>query len=295
MKLIYYFKMLRVKDWIKLFFWVPIAGAVLVNASLIDIFYIAIISFALTSYSFVVNNYFDVEIDKKNEEKKRLNINPLTGEFVSKKETLILMGILLTTSLFLSFRMDFTGFLFIILTILSSTFYSIKYIRFKEKNIIDITNHGLMFGLFPFLAGLTLAGGTITNLFIMIALFFTLLSANALLAHQIIDYQNDIGITNTTAIKIGREKSYFVLLSFLIFSLFLFEFIVLRYYPDIRWWLFFPALSLLIFWWLPLKLVSELIKERERVKEVISYGLLLPNMIYKNSIKIYQEKIKDYF
>ena len=288
-----YSKMLRFQDSVKLAFWIPLAGAVLVNVSFKNFILVAIISFCFTSFAFVINNYFDVTIDKKNQDKIKSKTNPLSQGLVTKKGTLILLGVLLIISILLSLQLNFIGFIFVSLSIFLSTLYSISYIRLKEKNIIDIINHGLMFGLFPFLAGMALAGGEINILLVMIAFLFTILSSSALLSHQIIDYEEDLGNTETTAIKIGREKSYILLFLFLIISLSLFEIIILKYYPNIQWWLFYPSLSLLIFWWLPLKLLRQLSKKR--IKDTLIERLLLPNMIYENKIKVYQDKIKKIF
>lgn len=285
--------MLRVQDTLKFFFWIPLAGAVLANVSFKNFILIAIISFCFTSFAFVVNNYFDVAIDKKNQDKIKSKINPLAQGLVTKRGTLILLGLLLTISISLSLWLNFIGFIFVLLSIFLSFLYSVSYIRLKEKNIIDIINHGLMFGFFPFLAGATLTGGVINNSLLADAFLFTILGGSVLLAHQIIDYEEDLGDTETTAIKIGKEKSYIFLFLFLVISLYLFEIIILKYYPNIQWWLFYPALSILIFWWLPLKLVRQLGKKK--IKDTFMEGLLSPNMIYENKIKIYHKKIKKIF
>ena len=285
--------MLRIEDTLKFFFWIPLAGAVLANVSFKNFILVAVISFCFTSFAFAVNNYFDVAIDKKNQDKIKSKTNPLAQELVTKSGTLILLGILLIISISLSLFMNFIGFIFVLLSIFVSTLYSVSYIRLKEKNIIDITNHGLMFGFFPFLAGVALTGGTINVPLVIIAFLFTILSSSALLTHQITDYEEDLGDTETTAIKIGKQKSYIFLFLFLIVSLSLFEIIILKYYSNIQWWFFYPALSLLIFWWLPLKLIRQLGKEK--IKNTLMEGLLLPNVIYENRIKVYQNKIKRIF
>ena len=285
--------MLRVKDTVKFFFWIPLVGAILVNVSLNDFVLIAIISFCTVSYAFVINNYFDVEIDKKNSKKINSKSNPLAQGLVTKKGVLTLSGILLLIPISLSLFMNFIGFIFVLLSIFGATLYSMSYIRLKERNIIDIVSHGVVFGPFLFLTGVFLSQGMINMSLLAIAFLFTILSANVLLAHQIMDYEEDLGNTKTTVIKIGKKRSYLFLFIFLIVALLLFEIIILKYYSNAQWWFFYSALLLLIFWWLPFRLIRQLGKEK--IKDRFMEGLLLPNVIYENRIKVYQNKIKKIF
>lgn len=247
-KLYYHLKMLRIKDWIKSYFWIPLIGAFLANASLENFLFIAIIYFCATGYSFVINNYFDVEIDKRHQGKIESNKNPLAQGLITKKGTLIFLGILLIVPIILALQMNFLGFIFVSLSILASTFYSIKYFRLKEKSFLDITTHGFMFGFFPFLAGVILAGGNLNLLSILIGILFTFITANELLIHQIVDYQDDLGNTNTTVIKIGKKMSYVSLILFFIITLLCFG-MMIRYFNvgQYLYWLF-----VLLLCWLPL-------------------------------------------
>jgi len=288
-----YFKMLRIKDTVKFFFWIPLVGAILTNVSLNDFVLIAVISFCTVSYAFVINNYFDVEIDKKNSKKINSKSNPLAQGLVTKKGVLTLSGILLLIPISLSLFMNFIGFIFVLLSIFGATLYSMSYIRLKERNIIDIVSHGIVFGPFLFLTGVFLSQGMINMSLLAIAFLFTILSANVLLAHQIMDYEEDLGNTNTTVIKIGKKRSYLFLFIFLIIALLLFEIIILKYYSNAQLWFFYSALLLLIFWWFPFKLIRQLGKEK--IKDRFMEGLLLPNVIYENRIKVYQNKIKKIF
>ena len=64
----------------------------------------------------------------------------------------------------ISIAMSRLGFGLIALNIILFTVYS-GVIRLKERPVIDVINHGLMFGAVPFLAGFTLCSGSIsTNL-----------------------------------------------------------------------------------------------------------------------------------
>ncbi len=215
MKKIYYLKMLRIEDWIKGYFWIPIIGVILISPSFKNLFLVGIIFFFATGYAFAVNNYFDAEIDKKHKEKVKLGINPLANNIINKKNVLRLLIFLALTPLILSIMISFNGFILVFLSLFISTLYSMSRIRLKERPGLDIISHGLMFGFFPFLAGVVLAGGTFDILMILIALLFFIMLINGLLMHQIIDYHYDFRHTNNFTLKIGREIS---VLFFLLFS-----------------------------------------------------------------------------
>ena len=240
--------MLRPRDWVPGFFWVPILGAILVSSSLKLIFIIAIISFCTLAYAFVINNYFDIEIDKKHKRKVKTNKNPLAQDLVTQRGTLIIIGFLLFSHLALAAQVNLNGFIFVALSVITSTLYSIKHIRFKEKSGIDLATHGLMFGLFPFLAGAILAGGSINFPLLFIGFLFFLVNCSALLSHQIIDYEEDLGNTKNTAIKIGRKMSFISLI--LLQFVFLLCFMVMLRYFTVEWWVYYLFMFLLF--WIPL-------------------------------------------
>ena len=290
MQLKEYFRMLRVKDWIKSTLWIPFIGAFLAHTSLQNFILIAVVYFCVTAYAFVVNNYFDVEIDRQHKRKKQSNVNPLANGFVAKKSTLMLIGVLLSISIFLSLQINFIGFVFVLLSLLSSTLYSVKYIRLKEKPGLDIITSGFMFGFFPFLAGLTLAGGIINFPFIVVGILFTILSINGLLTHQIVDYYDDLGNTNNLTLKIGREKSFILSLFLILISLLFFELVLVFF--SIQWYFHFLIILFLLFCF-PVRFINQFYKEK--IKGILMEGLLLPNVIYENRIKVYQSNIKKIF
>ena len=256
MKFFYCLHMLRFKDWVPGFFWVPIVGAVLVSSSLKNIFLVALISFFTLAYAFIINNYFDVEIDKKHKRKIKANKNPLAQGYITERETLFIMIILLFFSFVLALRLNFIGFVFVGLSIITSTLYSIKHIRLKEKTGIDIVSHGLMFGFFPFLAGVTLSGGIIDFRFLFFGLLFLLLNCNALLSHQIIDYEEDLGNTKNTVTRIGRKMSFIFLIFFQF--IFLLCFIAMFKYFFVNPWIY--SLFVFLLFWVPLDCIRRAIK-----------------------------------
>jgi len=244
-----YLRLLRTDDWLLGFFWIPILGAVLVSFSFERIVFISLISFCLFAYAYAINNYFDVEIDKKHSRKIESNRNPLAKENIDKKKVLAIISILFIFPLILSFYLNFTGFVLVFFSILFSTLYSARGIRLKERTGLDLLTHGFMFGLTPFLAGVALGGGDISFYSLYIALLFLVINCNVLLVHQMIDYKEDIGNTKSTAIDIGLKNSFFLFV--LLQVIFLVSFIFFTRFFVVDWWIYYLIMFLLL--WVPLK------------------------------------------
>lgn len=242
--LIGYLRMLRIEDWIRSTFWVPIFGAILAYGSLKSITLVGVIYFCATAYSFVVNNYFDVEIDRKHKGKIQSSTNPLAQGTVSEKGTLILLVVLLLLSLAPALAMNFIGFIFVLLSIIASTLYSVKHIRLKERNGLGIITSGVMFGLFPLLAGATLVGGNLSSPMILVGFLFMQLGSIGLIAHQVVDYEEDLGVTNTFVVKTGLKIGYISLVLLLITSILSFH--VASKFFLIGWQLYYIILLGLI-------------------------------------------------
>ncbi len=221
-----YLKMLRINEWIKFFTFIPLIGAILAHAIPSVLILVGIIFFCVIGYGFVINNYFDVEIDRRNTKKVRMGKNPLSAGKVTKEGTLLLMGVLLAIPIALSCFLTLTGLLFTVLSISFLTLYSVKYIRLKERFIVDIITHGLMFGLFPFLAGFTLAGGDLNTLTLLVASLFMIIGCEALLTHQINDYGEDFGNSSTTVVRVGLKRGSVLLASVVLVSIVNLELIV---------------------------------------------------------------------
>ncbi len=229
-----YLRMMRVKDWIKFYPFFPLIGALLANASLVTFILIGIAFFCVIGYGFVINNYFDVEIDKKHAGKIKVNKNPLVAGTVTKRGTLTLCGLLIAIAIAISGLLDWIGLLFTFMSILFLTIYSARYTRLKERFFIDIISHGMMFGLFPFLAGFTLAGGDLalfSSTGLAIPGLFMIVGCEALITHQINDYREDLGITDTTIVRIGLKNGWFFL--FVLVSLSIIDLEIVAHYFEI--------------------------------------------------------------
>ncbi|MBA7483187.1 hypothetical protein ES707_18698 [subsurface metagenome] len=209
-----YWRMLRTGDWVKFYPLFPLAGAFLAagfSSSLIAVF---ALFFCVTIYGFVINNLYDAEIDKNHAGKMKQGKNPFAGGLISKREVVGMCSILAGIPLLASLTISGTGFVFTLLCLIALTFYSAPPIRFKDRFATDIICHGVMFGGLPFLAGYTLAGGAIPDLLsfaVVSALVCTLLCCEALIAHEILDYHDDLGTTYTTVVGIGLRNGVLLL------------------------------------------------------------------------------------
>lgn len=243
-----YLRMLRVKEWIKFFAPIPLIGAILAPATPFVLISVGVIFFCVIAFGFVVNNYFDIEIDLRNTKKVSRGNNPLSSGRVTKRGTFALMCLLLATAIILACFLSpgISGVLFTLLCISLLTLYSVNHIRLKERFIVDILTHGLMFGLFPVLAGFTLAGGDLNlNTHIMlIAALFMIVGCESLLTHQINDYEEDLGYSSTTIVKVGLKKGWVLLASVVLLSIAILELIV--HYSDIGLMLHSVAVAYLV-------------------------------------------------
>ena len=243
-----YLKMLRVREWIKFFAPIPLIGAILAPATPFALISVGVIFFCVIAFGLGVNNYFDVEIDLRNTKKVRRGNNPLSSGRVTKRGTFALMCVLLAVAITLACFLSpgISGVLFTLLCISFLTLYSVNHIRLKERFIVDILTHGLMFGLFPVLAGFTLAGGdlNLTTHILLIATLFMIIGCESLLTHQINDYEEDLGNSSTTVVKVGLKKGWVLLASVVLLSIAILELIV--HYFDIGLVLHSAAVAYLI-------------------------------------------------
>ena len=204
-----YLRMLRIRDWIKFYLAVPLAGALLAGAVPAQIILVFIIYFALIGYAFTVNNYFDVEIDRQHTGKMETNKNPLASGSISRRGVLLMMLFQIGIAL-VSLEMSYLGFCLILLNLLLFTAYS-GGIRLKERFILDIITHGLMFGAVPFLTGFALLKGNIPPEILLASSLPFILGAEALIAHQVVEYEEDVLSTSTTVTFIGRRNGLLLL------------------------------------------------------------------------------------
>ncbi|WAI00490.1 UbiA prenyltransferase family protein [Methanogenium organophilum] len=209
-----YRKMLRTGDWVKFYPLFPLAGACLAAGITSELITVFALFFCITAYGFVINNLYDAEIDSKHSGKAETGKNPLADRVVSKKETIAMCGVLAGIPLLLSLAISGIGFVFTLLCLIALTLYSATPARLKDRFAADIICHGVMFGGLPFLTGYALAGGGIPELVSLpaaAALVCTFICCEALIAHEIMDYHEDLGTTYTTVVGIGLKNGALIL------------------------------------------------------------------------------------
>jgi 4-hydroxybenzoate polyprenyltransferase len=213
--------MLRIGDWIRFYPIIPLVGALLAGARAEQLLLIWLIYFALIGYAFVVNNYFDVEIDRLHCKKIESNKNPLASGTVGHKGVqitmLLLVGVAIVGATIISLGSGLLGLSLVLLNILLVTVYS-GGPRLKDVPVLDIVTHGLMFGAVPFLAGFVLVRGNMTSEALLLASLPFLLGCEALIAHQVMEYEMDIDSTKTTITGLGQRKGLLLLGTFAVAS-----------------------------------------------------------------------------
>lgn len=201
--------MLRIGDWIKFYPLIPLCGALFAGAEVQQLLLISLIYSALIGYAFVVNNYFDVKIDRQHQKKVECNKNPFASGKVSRRGVQALMFLLVGVT-FLSLWLSYLGSVLVLLNLILVTAYS-GGPRLKEAAGLDIITHGLMFGAVPFLAGFALVLGSVTHEIIILSAIPFILGCEALIAHQVMDYEMDLGTTDTTITRMGVELGLMLL------------------------------------------------------------------------------------
>jgi len=210
-----YRKMLRTRDWIKFYPLFPLAGAALAAGISPGIITAVALFCCVTAYGFVINNLYDVEIDRRHAGKATRGKNPLTGNDVTLRGTRILCAALAGIPLLVALTISAAGFVFTLLCLIALTAYSARPVRLKDRFAADILCHGIMFGGLPFLAGYALAGGSLLEpvaLPAAYAVLCTFICCEALIIHEILDYHEDRETTYTTVVGIGRRNGIILLI-----------------------------------------------------------------------------------
>jgi 4-hydroxybenzoate polyprenyltransferase len=209
--------MLRLEDWAPWYLPVPVAAAVLAGGGIGEVLVVGFVFFCIIAYGFVINNYFDAAIDSNHSYKKLHNKNPLAVKKIERRATLYMMVLLVSLSLAASFLSPPVGILFVVLTLLAFTAYSAPMAgarsKLKEIPYVDLVTHGLMFGTFPFVAGITMCGGSFVEGLVLVGVIVTLQAAIALVIHQLVDYEEDEAMGKTTVVRMGLRNAWRVFFS----------------------------------------------------------------------------------
>jgi 4-hydroxybenzoate polyprenyltransferase len=244
-----YVKLLRFDSW-QVWLFNFLLGCILFELPQISRFIIVLFSFLLaTSAIFILNQYFDREIDRVNNLKKSL---PIASGDVKPKIGLTLFFAFTLISLASAFITDISIFLLLLTYMLLGIGYSTPPFRFKNRPGIDIIVSGIGAGILPFFIGLQTAPLlTLQFEFPWIvrryqdALFTALpilLVQSAGEIYQVVgDHEADaLAKINTFAVKYGKKTSlrFATILLLITISLpIIYELLNLSLTPFLSWYL----------------------------------------------------------
>ena len=248
-KLHAYVRLLRFDSW-QVWLFNFLLGCILFELPQIHRFIIVLVSFSLaTSAVFILNQYFDQEIDKENNLKKDL---PMAAGDVSPKTGLALFFVFTAVSLTSAFLTDISVFLLLVALMLLGIGYSTPPICFKSRPGLDVIVCGIGAGVLPFFIGVqTTPLLTLQFEFpwmvrryqdaLFTALPIFLIQCAGQIYQVVGDYKADVSAKiNTFAVKYGQKTALrFASVSLLItISLpIVYELLNLSLTPFISWYL----------------------------------------------------------
>jgi 4-hydroxybenzoate polyprenyltransferase len=175
--------------------------------------------FLATASIFLINQYFDREVDQENEVKKEL---PLASGRVTSEGTILFSALLVASCLIIVFAVD-RSLLYLFLVYLGLLVaYSAPPFRLKTKPIVDLLVAGIGSGLLPFLIGIEVSHQLSDNLSFpwvrkryfdafLTVIPLILFNSSLHIIQAVGDYESDrkAGL-HTFVVRYGREKSVLV-------------------------------------------------------------------------------------
>ncbi len=200
-----YIRLLRIDMWVPCFsmalFGYIISDGFLIFSVETTIFFL--ILFLYLGFSFAINNCFDVKEDKLSKKD-----NPIATGKLSFRKALIFSMSIAFFSLILSLYFGLNIFLFYLVTLLMSLFYSAPPLRFKSRFMLDILSHGLFFGALLFFLPLIIFNSGLSLFHYSIAFSIFWFSIILELRNHVADYEGDkrAGLRTSVCI-LGKDKS----------------------------------------------------------------------------------------
>ncbi|MCD6482677.1 MAG: UbiA prenyltransferase family protein, partial [Candidatus Aenigmarchaeota archaeon] len=172
------------------------------NVSMIIYFLFSLFSYL--SFSFAINNYFDIEEDKHEKHTK----NPLAKGKISYKEAKLIILLSIIASILFTALINENAVWYMIIMLLVSAMYSSKPIKLKGRFLLDIVSHSLFFGVMIFLYPFVVFDTGIDKIAILTSLLIAYVSINLELRNHYTDYDHDkkAGL-KTTVVVLGKEKT----------------------------------------------------------------------------------------
>jgi 4-hydroxybenzoate polyprenyltransferase len=217
--LVFLTEFIRIKD-VTLWFATSFLGFLLAITSLsinkyIEPFFVfAISTFFIIAFAAGINNYYDVNTDKKNP--RRRNVNAIASGKISKQTATLINIIFVFIPVIVTLLYKFEIFLFCVILLILMWTYSAPPLRFKGRPGFDIIWHFFAFFLL-ILWGIYIAG-TIDILNLLFAFSIGIFSCIAQVYNHIYDYAYDKADgTITFAVWAGLDitKTTLLILTFI--------------------------------------------------------------------------------
>lgn len=211
--------------------------------NLIPFLVFIICTFCIMSFTFSINNYYDVDSDRENP--RRMHTNAIASGRISKQTAVFINIILVLIPLVVSFLFKFILVFYCIIFLFIMWAYSSPPFRLKGRPGIDIIWH--LFAFFFIIIWGSLIAGSITLINLLVAISIGVFSCIGQIWNHIIDYSFDKSSNTTTfTVKYGLKKSKKLLHFFvglhIVFLIPLILFYSINYYESI---ILFVSLSLL--------------------------------------------------
>lgn len=160
--------------------------------------------FCIISFTFSINNYYDVDSDRENPRRK--NINAMASGKISKRTGIILNTILVIIPLIISFLYRFDVFVFTCILIIWMWIYSAPPLRVKGIAGVDVIWHFFAFNLLVLWG--SFISGSVELIAWLVAISMGIWSCIAQVQNHITDYDFDKKSgTITFAVWLGIDKS----------------------------------------------------------------------------------------
>jgi 4-hydroxybenzoate polyprenyltransferase len=245
-------KFFRIKDALK---WTLISfiGFILGITSLsIETYYLPFFSFlvatfCIMSFTFAINNYYDVESDRTNPRRK--NINVIASGYISRNISISLLLILILVPIIISIFLGLEILSFCIFLLFIGWAYSAPPLRTKNIPVLDVAWHFL--GFFSYIVWGSLIAGSIGMMTWLMAISIGIFSSIGQVGNHINDYSYDKKSgTSTFAVWAGLDKAKITInvltLLHLILIIPLVLFYSIQYYASIGFLIIVALLGLIV-------------------------------------------------
>lgn len=275
-----------------------IGVSILSTSEEIDIKILVLVAFAISAeiFTLVVNDLFDAELDALNPETR----NPLARGEISKRVTVIIGLIFLTSSVFLLFFLPLRSMVLGIAGLILGFTYSWG-VRAKLKPFLDLIYHGVL-NTFPFVMGYTLYG-SFDETCLLISFGIFIVGAVPEIIQEIRDHDVDRFFGKTTVVMLGKRKSLTLCLGLMLVWFLVVATVLdkLLFFPVTLWdfrvsfqFLVLPPLSFFILTPLIQGIVSEEY-QKDVYKRLRKRGLVVLIILVSSSIAVFAYSSTMYF